>query len=93
MLGTGPHGQSPDLQAFLGALHGAQTESGVFITTTKFSQGARGYAKQAGVQLVLIDGPELARLMLHCGLGVTAQQTYEFKGYDRDYFEELQTSR
>lgn len=79
----------PDLQAFVGALHGAQTQRGVFITTAKFSQGAREYAKQVGVQLILIDGPELARLMLHYRLGVTVKQTYEVKEFDRDYFEEL----
>lgn len=79
----------PDLQAFVGALHGAQTQRGVFMTTAKFSQGAKEYARQVGVQLVLIDGPELARLMLHYGLGVIVKQTYEVKEFDRDYFEEL----
>lgn len=79
----------PDLQAFVGALQGAQTQRGVFITTARFSQGAKEYARQVGVQLVLIDGPELARLMLHYGLGVTVKQTYEVKEFDRDYFEDL----
>ncbi len=31
----------PELQAFVGALHGAQTSRGVFVTTAGFSSGAR----------------------------------------------------
>jgi restriction system protein len=78
----------PDLQAFVGALQGAQTSRGVFVTTARFTAGAQEYAKQVGVRLVLIDGPELARLMLRYGLGVTVKQTYEVKEFDRDFFEE-----
>lgn len=78
----------PDLQAFVGALQGAQTSRGVFVTTARFSPNARAYAQHVGVRLVLIDGPELARLMLRYGLGVTVKQTYEVKEFDRDFFEE-----
>jgi restriction system protein len=33
--------QRPDIQAFVGALQGAQTGRGVFVTTGRFSPGAR----------------------------------------------------
>lgn len=78
----------PDLQAFVGAMHGAQTTRGVFITTAKFTAGAREYAEQVGVQLVLIDGDLLARLLFEHGLGVSVKQTYEIREFDRDFFEE-----
>lgn len=78
----------PDLQAFVGALQGAQTARGVFITTVRFSQDAMDYARQVPVQVVLIDGQELALLMIRYSLGVTVKQTYEVKEFDRDFFEE-----
>jgi restriction system protein len=33
--------QRPDIQAFVDALQGAQTSRGVFVTTGRFSPGAR----------------------------------------------------
>lgn len=35
----------PDIQAFVGALHGQQASRGVFITTSRFSSEARDYAQ------------------------------------------------
>jgi restriction system protein len=39
-------------------------------------------------KVVLIDGPELAGLMIDFGLGVTTTATYEVKRVDSDYFGE-----
>lgn len=61
----------------------------MLITTARFSQGAKEYAKQVGGQFAPIDGPELGRLMLHHGLVVTVKQTYEVQEFDLDYFDEL----
>ena len=36
--------------------------------------------------IVLIDGKQLAQLMIDHNLGVTVQQTYEIKKLDNDYF-------
>lgn len=77
----------PTIQAFAGALQGAQTTRGVFLTTARFSQGARDYAEAVVARVVLIDGAELARLMLANGLGVTVRQTFQLKEVDEDYFE------
>ena len=38
--------QRPEMQAFVGALQGAQTSRGVFVTTGRFSAGARQFAEQ-----------------------------------------------
>jgi restriction system protein len=80
--------QRPDLQAFVGALQGAQTSRGVFVTTGRFSPGAREFAEQVAMRLVLIDGVELARLMVRYKIGVSVAETYEIKTVDEDFFEE-----
>ena len=78
----------PDIQSFVGALQGAQTQRGVFVTTANFTNGARQYAEQVAVRLVLIDGPTLVSLMMDQNLGVTIRETYEIKQIDEDFFEQ-----
>ncbi len=55
--------QRPEMQAFVGALQGAQTNRGVFVTTGRFSSGARQFAEQVAMRLVLLDGTELTARM------------------------------
>lgn len=80
--------QRPDIQAFVGALQGAQTSRGVFVTTGKFSPGARDFAKNVAMQLRLIDGRELTTLMVRYNVGVQARETFELKQIDEEWFEE-----
>lgn len=80
--------QRPALQAFVGALQGAQTNRGVFVTTGRFTAGARQFAQSVAVQLVLIDGQELARLMVRYNVGVQVKETFELKQIDEEFFEE-----
>jgi restriction system protein len=77
----------PDVQGFVGALHGARASKGVFITTAKFSREARDYADSVTPRVVLIGGARLAQLMITHGVGVTTRQRYELKRLDVDYFE------
>ena len=79
----------PDLQNFVGAMHGKATQ-GVFITSSSFTSGARAYAEElgSGVSLVLIDGERLARLMVKYGVGVQVERTYTVKRIDEDFFDE-----
>jgi restriction system protein len=44
----------PEIQAFVGALQGAQTNRGVFVTTGRFSPGARQFAENVAMRLVLM---------------------------------------
>lgn len=76
----------PEVQAFVGALQGARTSKGVFITTSQFSSQAQQYAASINAPVVLIDGRRLARLMIEYGVGVTVRQTYYLKRIDEDYF-------
>jgi restriction system protein len=59
---------------------------GVFITTARFSKEAEGYVERLRQRVVLIDGEQLAELMIEHGVGVTASRTYEIKRIDEDYF-------
>ena len=55
----------PEIQKFAGALQGEKATKGLFITTAKFSSGARQYAENLhGSTIVLIDGTQLMKLML-----------------------------
>lgn len=78
----------PEIQKFVGALHGKRARKGVFITTGSFSSDAREYVCNIEPKVVLIDGGQLADLMIDTGLGVTAVETYELKRIDSDYFTE-----
>jgi len=80
--------QRPALQGFVGALQGAQTNRGVFVTTGRFTQGARQFAESVAMQLVLIDGAELTRLMVEYNIGVSVKETFELKQIDEVTFEE-----
>jgi restriction system protein len=76
----------PEIQKFAGALQGVRARKGIFITTSAFSDGAREYVATIDSKIVLIDGTELAQLMIDHGIGVTPHQTYEIKRLDSDYF-------
>jgi restriction system protein len=75
----------PDLQAFVGALSG-KADSGVFITTSSFSEGARTYAAHVPTRIILIDGERLAGLMIRYGVGVQVRQSYKVVEIDEDFF-------
>jgi restriction system protein len=76
----------PELQKFVGALHGKRARKGVFITTSYFSQQAIDYVNQVDPSIVLIDGGRLVNLMLDHNLGVSVTNTIEIKKLDSDYF-------
>jgi restriction system protein len=78
----------PDIQAFVGALQGAQTSRGVFVTTGKFSPGAKQFAENVAMRLRLIDGMELTKLMVRYNVGVQVRETFDLKQIDEETFEE-----
>jgi restriction system protein len=51
-------------------------------------QSPREYVTRIEKRIVLIDGEQLAQLMMDFGVGVTEVDTYSVKKLDRDYFEE-----
>jgi restriction system protein len=76
----------PVVQAFAGSLEGQRARKGVLITTSDFSREARDYVRQIEKKIVLIDGGELAKLMIDHGVGVTEVAAYTVKKLDLDYF-------
>ena len=78
----------PDIQGFVGALQGAQTNRGVFVTTGRYSPGARVFADTVPMRLRLIDGKELTQLMVRYNVGVQVSETFELKQIDEEAFEE-----
>ena len=77
----------PVVQAFAGSLEGVRARKGVLITTSAFSADARAYVRQIEKKIVLIDGNELAELMIEHDLAVSTDATYTIKKLDNDYFE------
>lgn len=76
----------PEIQRFVGALHGQRAKKGVFITTSRFSNEAIEYAGQIDPKIVLIDGADLVQLMIDYGVGVSTVATYDVKKVDSDFF-------
>lgn len=78
----------PDVNGFVGSLVGLGATKGVFVTTSTFSQPARDYVRHLAQRVILIDGRELADLMIEHGVGVRGYRTVEFKRLDEDFFGE-----
>lgn len=77
--------QRPEVQSFVGALNG-KADSGVFITTSHFSDGAHDYARGVPTRVILIDGKRLTELMIRYGVGVQISETYNIVEIDEDFF-------
>ncbi len=77
----------PEIQKFVGALAGQGAKKGIFITTSSFTKEAQEYTSKVETKIVLIDGEQLAQLMIDYNVGCSTQQIYEIKKIDNDYFE------
>ncbi len=80
--------QRPEIDKFLGSLTRQRARKGVFITTSNFSTGAIEAVNGLDMKVVLIDGQQLAELMIEHNLGVYNHETYVLKKIDSDYFNE-----
>src|SRR5215210_665081 len=80
--------QRPEIQKFVGALHGQNARKGVFITTSDFSKGAIEYVAGLQDKVVLIGGERLANHMIDYGVAVAPEASYEIQRVDSDYFDE-----
>jgi restriction system protein len=78
----------PEIQKFVGALHGQRAKKGIFITTSRFSQEAEDYVAKIDNKIALIDGKSLCQLMIEYDIGLASEVTYILKRIDSDYFEE-----
>lgn len=76
----------PEIQKFAGALQGQRARKGIFITTSDFTKDALQYVKNIDTKIILIDGRQLAQLMIEHDVGVSPVVSYEIKKIDSDYF-------
>ena len=56
------------------------------ITTSEFSRSAQEYVGMIEERIVLIDGQQLAQLMIDHGIGVSEIASYTVYRVDSDYF-------
>lgn len=81
----------PEIRNFAGSLDAKGAAKGVFITNSTFNSTAKRTAENisAGAKFIrLIDGRELAELMIEHSVGVVTKRTYEVKNVDENYFAE-----
>lgn len=75
------------IRGFSGALDDMRARKGIFITTSDFTKPARKTAENSSFQMVLINGDELARLMLRYNIGCRDEQVLHLKKIDEEFFE------
>jgi restriction system protein len=76
----------PEIRAFSGSLGAAKANKGVFVTTSYFTQPARSFTERHPFRIVLIDGEQLATLMIRHNVGVRIDETLYLKKVDEDFF-------
>ncbi len=76
------------IREFAGSLDEHGTDKGVFFATDKFTGPALDYVKSIKKRIILIDGAELARLMVVHGVGVVVAQELKIVRVDGDFFED-----
>ena len=76
-----------DIRDFFGALNLKKAQKGIFITTSDFTSSAQETANNLGTRIVLINGKELAKLMLRYNIGSRDEDVLHIKKIDEDFFE------
>ncbi|HYG89564.1 MAG TPA: restriction endonuclease [Azospirillum sp.] len=75
------------IRDFFGSLDRFKASKGLFVTTSTFSISARETAELLSKRIVLIDGTQLARLMIRHGVGCRVEEVLHIKKLDEEFFE------
>jgi restriction system protein len=75
------------IRDFFGSLDRHKATKGLFVTTSGFSPAAMETAQFLSKRIVLIDGEQLAKLMIRYNVGCRIEETLEIKKIDEDYFD------
>jgi restriction system protein len=75
------------IRDFFGSLDRHKATKGLFVTTSTFSPAARETAEFLSKRIVLIDGDELAALMVQHNVGCRIEDTLHIKKIDEEFFE------
>ena len=73
---------------FVGTLDLHGVNKGIFITSSRFPKDTKDILKKTQKNIILIDGPKLANLMIESNVGVSTKKTYQIKILDSDFFME-----
>jgi len=76
------------IRDFAGSLLSKKAKKGIFLATSDYPKGAYDFVSSIEPKIILINGKELAELMIEYGVGVATKMNYEVKKMDSDYFEE-----
>lgn len=75
------------IRDFYGALSLKKAQKGIFVTTSAFSPSAAQTAHDLGSRIVLIDGVQLAKLLIRYNIGCRDDAIIHLKKIDEDFFE------
>lgn len=75
------------IRDFFGALSLKKAQKGIFVTTSSFSQSAVETARALSSRIVLIDGAQLAKLLIRYNIGCRDEEILHVKKIDEDFFE------
>lgn len=75
------------IRDFFGSLDRFKASKGLFVTTSAFSSGARETSEMLSKRIVLIDGPQLARLMIRHDVGCRVEEALTIKKLDEEFFD------
>ena len=75
------------IRDFFGSLDRFKATKGLFVTTSSFSSAARETADLLSKRIVLIDGPQLARLMIRHDVGCRVEERLTIKKLDEELFD------
>lgn len=83
--------QRDEVQKFVGALAVAQSDKGVFITTSDFCKGAYEYVASLNstTKIILVNGEKLAEFIYDYNLGMQTEKVLEIKRLDGDFWDLL----
>jgi len=77
-----------EIRDFFGALSLRKATKGIFVTTSSSSPAAIQTADNLGSRIVLIDGAQLAKLMIQYDIGCRDKDVLHIKELDEAFFEE-----
>ena len=80
--------QGKEMRDFVGSLDVKGSDKGIFITTSDFANNAKETIKSSSKKIIMVNGTQLADLMLEYNVGVKDEKVLRLKRIDEDYFAE-----
>lgn len=74
-----------DVQSFIETLRNLGVTNGVYVTTSDFTNKAKMHNMYGNINIILINGHELAKLMIKYNIGVKIRHAFEIKDVDQEY--------